>query len=419
MNRREFVKTGLCAAVAARFPGLFAQTDGELSPLEQELMKETLKLFDAANPLDPKTGKRKYISFGFVTDFHKCKRVDGDDKAQGQVRTYWYEGGCTLTVQDPSLRLLGAIAREAKLDAIINGGDLSTANPPTPLTEQEYLAEIANMKQLFVRYLPKEVPFFTVDGNHDRCYKQIQLTDEAWRKVQESLNTDVSKNPEIEVTMHRDLKPALVGRDEQGVYSGNSYHIDFRRLFKTKGYNVRVVMLSQFDRTPGKATCLRGYDATTFYDEKTKALYHPEKTPENTIVGFVAHGADNAVPMIGGGYLHAGSRCGNSTCKIPFKWNLGAHKGMGFFGMVAGHIHQSIVKPYKELDAATVMVTRCYSTQCASSARALELGTKKAYRFSLFVLDTDQNKMKEIRLAGEGPVVSETGIARPSAGGQK
>ena len=183
MNRREFVKTGLCAAVAARFPGLFAQTDGELSPLEQELMKETLKLFDAANPLDPKTGKRKYISFGFVTDFHKCKRVDGDDKAQGQVRTYWYEGGCTLTVQDPSLRLLGAVAREAKLDAIINGGDLSTANPPTPLTEQEYLAEIANMKQLFVRYLPKEVPFFTVDGNHDRCYKQIQLTDEAWRKV--------------------------------------------------------------------------------------------------------------------------------------------------------------------------------------------------------------------------------------------
>ena len=137
MNRREFVKTGLCAAALARFPNLFAQTDGELSPLEQELMKETLKLFDAANPLDPKTGKRKYISFGFVTDFHKCKRVDGDDKAQGQVRTYWYEGGCTLTVQDPSLRLLGAVAREAKLDAIINGGDLSTANPPTPLTEQE------------------------------------------------------------------------------------------------------------------------------------------------------------------------------------------------------------------------------------------------------------------------------------------
>ena len=93
MNRREFVKTGLCAAVAARFPGLFAQTDGELSPLEQELMKETLKLFDAANPLDPKTGKRKYISFGFVTDLHKCKRIKGDDKAQGQVRTYWYEGG--------------------------------------------------------------------------------------------------------------------------------------------------------------------------------------------------------------------------------------------------------------------------------------------------------------------------------------
>ena len=100
MNRREFVKTGLCAAVAARFPGLFAQTDGELSPLEQELMKETLKLFDAVNPLDPKTGKRKYISFGFVTDLHKCKRIKGDD----HVRTYWYEGGCTLTVQDPSPR---------------------------------------------------------------------------------------------------------------------------------------------------------------------------------------------------------------------------------------------------------------------------------------------------------------------------
>ena len=111
MNRREFVKTGLCAAALARFPELFAQAGDELSPLEQELMKETLKLFDAANPLDPKTGKRKYISFGFVTDLHKCKRIKGDD----HVRTYWYEGGCTLTVQDPSLRLLGAVAREAKL----------------------------------------------------------------------------------------------------------------------------------------------------------------------------------------------------------------------------------------------------------------------------------------------------------------
>ena len=56
MNRREFVKTGLCAAALARFPELFAQAGDELSPLEQELMKETLKLFDAVNPLDPKTG---------------------------------------------------------------------------------------------------------------------------------------------------------------------------------------------------------------------------------------------------------------------------------------------------------------------------------------------------------------------------
>ena len=424
MNRRDFVKTGLCAAAAASFPELFAQTllgrsgkptGGELSPLERDLMKETLAFFEAANPIDPKTGRRKYISFGFVTDLHKCKRVPGDDDPKKPIRDHWYESGCTLTAQEPSLRLLGAVAHEAKLDAIINGGDLSTANPPQPLTEAEYLAEIANMKTLFGRYLPKDVPFFTVDGNHDRCYKQIQLTDEAWRKVQESLNSDVSKNPEVEVTMHRDFKTALVGRDEQGVYSGNSYHIDFRRLFKSRGYNVRVVMLSQFDRTPGKATCLRGYDATTFYDPKTQKLYHPEKTPENTIVGFVAHGGDNAVPMVGGGYLTAGSRCGNSTCHIPFKWNLGTHRGRGFFGMVAGHLHQSLVKPFKDLDAATVHVTRCYSTLCASSSRALEMDTKRAYRFSVFVLDTDSGKMKEIRLAGDGPVVSETGIARPSA----
>ena len=427
MNRREFVKTGLCAAVAASYPELFAQALAghaenlkgvakALSPLEQELMKDTLAKFDAVNPIDAKTGRRKFISFGFITDLHKCKRIEGDDARKNTKKDYWYDSAGVLTVDDPSIRLLGAVAKEADLDAVINGGDMSTAPTAVPLGEKAYIDEIANVKALFDAYLPKSVPLFTVDGNHERRYKSLMnMSDETWRAVQRSFNTsaaDAKKAKDIDVTYHRDLPHPTLGRDEQGTYAGNTFNLDFRRLYKEKGYNVRLVCLSEYDRCPGASVNLRGYDATNFYDPATQKPVDPERTAENTIVGFTGHNACRDTEMLGGGYLSAGSRRGGSTCNVPFKWNLGTHKGMGCFGMVAGHAHQTIVKPYKGFDAACVQVTRCYTTYRTRNGKGEESETKGAYRFSLFVLDTDSNKMKEIRLAGEGPVVSETGIAR-------
>lgn len=430
MNRREFVRNGLFAAVAAAgFPGAFAAAlakhmdnlkgTAALSDLENELLKAVLAKVDEVNPIDPATGRRKYLSFGFVTDLHKCKRVPGDDAKTNPKKDYWYGSAGVLTADDPSLRLLGAVAGPAGLDAVVNGGDISTAPTAVPLTEPEYIDEIANVKALFNTYLPKGVPLFTVDGNHERRYKHMQISDATWRQVQEMFNTPAKELKEIDVVYHRDLPYAHVGRDELGPYVGNAFHLDFRRLYKTKGYNLRLVCLSEYDRSPGAFTGLRAYDATSFYDPEKKSLYDPEKTPENTIVGLTGHDADrSAAGITCNGYLNAGERFGNSTQHVQFAWNLKSHRGRGFFGMVAGHAHQSLVKPLdanNPASASIVQVTRCYSNNLPSNPRQDEQGKKAAYRFSLFVFDTDRNLMHEVRLAGADPVVSDTNIATPAA----
>ena len=55
--------------------------------VEAKLKNDIMTIVDQVNPIDPATSQRKYISFGFISDIHKCKRVPGDDAATDPVRT--------------------------------------------------------------------------------------------------------------------------------------------------------------------------------------------------------------------------------------------------------------------------------------------------------------------------------------------
>ncbi len=391
----------------------------DVAVLEGRLRAEILARVDEVNPVDPATGARRYVSFGFLSDIHKCKRVPGDDAATNPVTDYWYGSAGVLTEAEPSIRLLGSVAEAAGLDAVINGGDFSTApiSNGRGLTEAEYLYEIGNVKEMFDRHLPAGIPRFTIDGNHERSYSKngadMHLSDEAWAQVLTNFNTsaETARALGVEITYHRDLPAASLGGGRTGRFTGNSYHLDFRRLLATGGPNVRIACISSYDAAEGADPKLRAYDAAQFFDPATGRPLDPATAPENTVMGMISHeGLIGVAGTLQNGFLNGFS----NPAAHSGPWNLGAHRGRGFLGLVAAHLHFTNVKeirdafdeqanPGNEVRAAMVQVASAFAVNKPSRPKEHELGTERAYHFSLFVIDTDRNLLREIRVGGWTP----------------
>ena len=421
------VKRILSAALAALSAVASASDPDPVAALEGDLRAAILEKVDEANPIDPATGARKYVSFGFIADIHKCRRVPGDDAAKDPVTDYWYGSAGVLTEPEPSIRLLGSVATDAGLDAAIVGGDLSTApiSNGKGLTEAEYTNEIWNVKAMFARHLPAAVPLFVLDGNHERSYAkngaEMHLSDEAWAYVQTNFNTsaEAARARGVGVTYHRDLPNATLGEGRTGRFAGNSYHLDFRRLLASGGPDVRIACISTYDAAEGSKPDYRVFDAGQFYDPATGEPYDPALTPENTVMGMVSHeGVWRLAGTLQNGFLNGWSN--PLARKGP--WNLGAHKGRGFFGLVAAHLHTTNVgtithhldekaNPDNAVHASMVQVVNAFAANKPCRPKEHTLGTEHAYHFSLFVVDTDANRLREIRVGGrirgvaEDPVV--------------
>lgn len=378
MNRREFVKSGACAVAAAGFPELFARAHGEtgLSETEQTLFDEMLAKYEEVNPVDPATGIRKFIAFGALSDLHACKRTVGDDDQASPKKDFWYYWGAVLTDSAPSIWLLGALAQKVGLDAIIHAGDFSTANTLKPFAPGDYRDVIRGVKAAISHAAPG-VPFFTVDGNHDRDYwsaktKSGNRMDNAeWAEVLKEVNTDVSGSDDIVLTRHRDLANPSLGEGEDGPYTGNSYTLDFRRLVKTGGANVRLVVVSQYDKGPGCGVVQRAADGFRFDGAKGGL------GPSNTVIGFLSHDMMKSIaPRI--------------------RAYLDANAGSRVFGAIAGHLHYSYMVPFGTKDAPLNSkihgVTNCFCEHGTTS--------REACRLSLFVFDTERGRLHEIRLSG-------------------
>ena len=416
-----------------------AASGDDVATLESNLKADILDIVDQVNPVDPATGARKFISFAFITDFHKCKRVEGDDAATDPVKTYWYGSAGVLTESEQSIRLLGSLATDAELDAVIAGGDFATApiigdGTKVGLTEEEYTNEIWNVKAMFDRHLPAAVPLFTIDGNHERSYSlngaSMHMSDAAWAYVQTNFNTSaaVAHARNVDVTYHRDLAAAKLGDNETGRFTGNSFHLDFRRLLASGGNNVRIACVSMYDGATGANPAYRAYDAGQFYDAAGNLL-DSDLTPGNTVMGMVAHGTeeklDGTMARAAAGTLMNGFMNGYSNPKAHTgPWNLGV-QGKAFFGLVAGHLHftntKEIADPYDNLvngdntvRASAVSVASAYGVNYPAKTNQHELGTEAAYHFSIFVVDTDSNKLREIRLGGwsTNPVTHEAPVVQ-------
>ena len=411
----------------------------DVATLEAGLKSDIMTIVNQVNPIDSATGKRKYISFAFITDFHKCRRVEGDDAAANPVKTYWYGSAGVLTESEQSIRLLGSLATDAGLDAVIAGGDFATApiigdGTKVGLTEEEYTNEIWNVKAMFNQHVPSTIPLFAIDGNHERSYSlngaDMHMSDAAWAYVQTNFNTSaaVAHARNVDVTYHRDLAAAKLGDNATGAYTGNSYHIDLRRLVASGGNNVRIACVSMYDGAAGANPAYRAYDAAQFYDASGN-LYDAALTPENTVIGMVAHGTEEklggTMARAAAGTLMNGFMNGYTNPKAHAgPWNLGV-QGRAFFGLVAGHLHftntKEITDPYDNLVngdnttyASAVSVASAYGVNYPAKPNQHELGTEAAYHFSIFVVDTDSNKLREIRLGGwsTNPVTKEAPVVQ-------
>ncbi|MBO6121900.1 MAG: hypothetical protein J6Q49_08595, partial [Kiritimatiellae bacterium] len=418
--------------------GLLAFGD-DVATLEAGLKSDIMTIVNQVNPIDSATGKRKYISFAFITDFHKCRRVEGDDAAANPVKTYWYGSAGVLTESEQSIRLLGSLATDAGLDAVIAGGDFATApiigdGTKVGLTEEEYTNEIWNVKAMFNQHVPSTIPLFAIDGNHERSYSlngaDMHMSDDAWAYVLTNFNTSasVAQAHNVDVTYHRDLAAAKLGDNATGAYTGNSYHIDLRRLVASGGNNVRIACVSMYDGAAGANPAYRAYDAAQFYDASGN-LYDAALTPENTVIGMVAHGTEEklggTMARAAAGTLMNGFMNGYTNPKAHAgPWNLGV-QGKAFFGLVAGHLHftntKEITDPYDNLVngdnttyASAVSVASAYGVNYPAKPNQHELGTEAAYHFSIFVVDTDSNKLREIRLGGwsTNPVTKEAPVVQ-------
>ena len=399
----------------------------DVATLEAGLKSDIMTIVNQVNPIDSATGKRKYISFAMISDIHKCKRVEGDDAATNPVTTYWYGSASCLTEAEQSIRLLGSVAVDAGLDAVINGGDLSTAPiynggaQDRGLTEAEYTNEIWNVKAMFDQHLPASVPLFTIDGNHERNYSlngaNMHMSDEAWAYVQTNFNTSaVAAHAQgVDVTYHRDLANAKLGDNATGHFTGNSFHLDFKRLLASGGNNVRIACVSLYDSATGGESQHRVFDAGQFYDADGKLL-DADLTPENTVMGMVAHGSEEKVSGVSGRSAAGSLQCGfmngySNPSSHSGPWNLGTHKGMGFFGLVAAHFHftnektitdayDTAANPDNNVYASAVSVASAYAVNCPSKPKSHELGTEAAYHFSICVVGTDSHQLREVRLGG-------------------
>ena len=324
--------------------------------VEQHMAEEVNALYDQVNPLVG--SKRKFISLAYITDTHKCKRVEGDSRAENPVTDYWYhdEGGNPKLVDpEPSIRLLGKVAETAAFDALIHAGDFSTAITSVPFGEGDYLNEIRNVKAMVSTHLPS-TPFFAVDGNHDRNYWNAghtsghAMSDAEWAAALAEINTDVSGSAEI-------VRTAL---------TGNSYALDFKRCL-ADGKNIRLVMASVYDANGGSNPAARLNEGLSFSGAEVNAF--------NTIVGVTAHDYKDGFGTAARAYLSK-------------------NVGVGFFGAITGHRHAAATEQVAGTGTDHVTVKNAFSVFGDE--------TRAAYRFSIFVFDTEANKVHEIRLGGEG-----------------
>ena len=357
--------------------------DFGLSQLESSLKDAVVAKF--TNSETGLNKEHKYVMFGVISDMHQCVTVND-------------RYGSVYADAIPSLRLLGAIAQELSLDAVICSGDIVDGHD-----SMEYRRKtLAYVQSKFEQYIP--CPYFITDGNHERFYNNDGFSNSEWDTICRGFNNKMGRN-NIEITYLNDeiKKPNSDYKYKDGTTLGdgessNAYCIDFNDK------KVRIGILSPFDNGTWVFHGLSMWGLMKFDGREKKA--------DEWVLGICNHSyrAEG-----NGSYKNAqlrllslytvprddlsGSGVWNKTYSKP----NGETKGKASFGFIGGHKHHTEAIELTSntgFQSTEVLVTRAHlmTSECNTPIdHSHNTGNSvTSYGFSLFVVNTDECKLYEV-----------------------
>ena len=398
----------------------------DLSPLEESLRDGAIAKVNALNPVEPSTGKRKHMMFGFITDLHTYpyKSVVSNEDVESAVsqmlsrgitfnagtdadviaqyiKDNWpSSGGYQGASAEHALRLLGAIGYNVGLDVVFCGGDLSDGRMPYDC----YSYAMWRVKSLFDRYI--SVPRFFTDGNHDR-----------WYQTSVGYRSNAQWNLWLKNVLNSRGGTYTIDNSSINNFVSNVYWVDFPK------YKIRAIMRSQYEkemtydtgiqeRTTGGGT---GSSIKNVFD--AMRFENPQDATEWTIMMLSHNSGDSESNKLWDnylGYYRYAQRIGNENGTgwgassqymymgfmnpvdnggVQNKGTAG-YPGKATIGQIYGHVHTTA---HSDLAAnsTTLWKTSVWNSFEWSQDKADE------YHFSLFIVDQDNFKLYEIKVGGQ------------------
>ena len=353
-----------------------------LTSLEEQMRDDAISRLNTVNP------NHRYMTFGFITDLHTPGSAAG---------TGAYYNNTAL----PSIKLLGSIAYEFGIDAVLVGGDLASG---AALDRAQYDAQIDVIKGYFTQYIP--CTYYLTDGNHDRKYNSLRemRTNAEWLATLNRFN-DYKGRP---VTFAKDVEVYDVeGNRITEDLPLATYYVDFNE------YKVRLASISSYDRegvTNGGASA-KGYYLGTY----ASLMFSGSKNADEWIFGAFTHDNSSSSTEYKRRFnFYSHWLDGTSfmpSDKTPSTWvpgeSLDRHKfdilnsgtpGKGVIGEISGHIHPGVNRSTYTTGGYTMPVIQTDGALYGSVSNGLENQTLSNYCFSIFVIRTDQMKLYELEV---------------------
>lgn len=335
----------------------------ELTQVEQSLQSGVLSKLAAIDPT------RKFMTFGFITDLHESY----DDVPY----SFGGDGQPQVITAKHALRLLGSIAHEYGMDAVLMGGDYSLGGDLTYSQYDDALDELVDDVRQNI-----SVKRYATEGNHDRKYNSnVACRGNAdWLAYLKRINSSGA--------VYIDNSDAV---NANGVKPydgevGNTYYVDF------PAYKVRVIMLSRYEKVE------QGGDGC-FY----KNLYDSLKitNADEWSVLVVTHFYDNKTDIyldkffnafLGNGTQNTWKGAGTDQFDFSAKIN-GDKKGLAVVGQIYGHVHSLASHTMADGKLKALSVWNAFATKRQDGAYQSD-----DYHFSVFVVDTDNWMLHEIKV---------------------
>lgn len=317
----------------------------ELTSVEKELFEDAVSKYVLKNP------NNKYMAFAVLSDLHQIK----------EGGAYTGSGASIEADAEPSIKLLGALAERLNLDAVFCLGDLSTGLRQD-CNYEEYLNVMQKVRGMFQQHIG--IPSYVTMGNHDENpyssgAEDVHMPMATWFDYLKSFCW-YTPSAELHFMDNGDT----------------NYYVDFPKK------DFRMIMLNNYQNIGSKA----------FEDLYKMLTLDDEQAGKYTLCYAAHHGrpVDDgrfAASLLSGNTLTPGSGTGN--IRFPAFQNL-AH---GHIGWIQGHLHQSshATRTYDNYTFNEIKVANCFSSQS-------DRGTADAYCFSIFVVDTDTDKLYEIQV---------------------